>query len=114
MAKYQSYFEKVRDFLREHGPCRAKTIIAQTGCSRSSLSQILFRSHRGSFVSSPLNGYSRAKLWSLAADTDPGFAQLTLRLPKEVVGKIQAIADQLDISEAAVVSLLLERYLGDG
>jgi hypothetical protein len=70
----KSQFLRVAEFLLSKGnrPRSAQMILKKTGVSRSSLSQMLHRTHKDSFISAPIPGYARKKLWSLtpAAATD--------------------------------------------
>jgi hypothetical protein len=63
----KSQYLRIAEFLlsRENRPRTARAILKATGISRSSLSQILHRTHKDSFVSVPIPGFSRKKLWSL-------------------------------------------------
>lgn len=63
----KTQFLKVAEVLLAEGnkPRSARWIVTATGISRSSLSQIIHRTHRESFVSSDIHGYSRKKLWAL-------------------------------------------------
>ena len=60
-------FLKVADFLlaKKNRPRSAWAIMKATGITRSSLSQILHRTHKGMFVGHEVPGYSRKKFWSL-------------------------------------------------
>lgn len=63
----ESYFARIVDFLRWRvKPQSAKTIGKALGIPRGSLSQILYRSHRDSFVSSVATGYARNRVWALS------------------------------------------------
>jgi hypothetical protein len=64
----KSQFITVAEFLLAGGnrPKSARVIVKATGISRSSLSQIIHRTHRSSFVSFSIPGYSRKKLWALS------------------------------------------------
>lgn len=63
----ESHFARIVDFLRWRvKPQSAKTIGKALGIQRGSLSEILYRSHRDSFVSSVAPGYARNRLWALS------------------------------------------------
>lgn len=63
----KSHYLRVAEFLlwKRNRPRSAQAILKRTGISRSSLSQILHRTHKESFIATPIPGYSRKKLWSL-------------------------------------------------
>jgi hypothetical protein len=63
-------FERIEAFLRSKGnkPQTSSAIMAATGISRGSLSQILYRTHKDRFVYHSITGYSRKKLWSLKGE----------------------------------------------
>src|SRR5690242_7358714 len=63
----KSQFQRVAEFLMQKGnrPKTASAIIRGAGITRSSLSQILHRTHKDSFESVPIPGYTRKKLWCL-------------------------------------------------
>jgi hypothetical protein len=60
-------YEKVVEFFREHKnkAASAKMVMKATGVSRSSLAQIFYRTHKDSFVSGPVPGYTKKKWWAL-------------------------------------------------
>jgi hypothetical protein len=64
----KSQFQRVAEVLMAKGnrPRTASAIMKAAGISRSALSQILHRTHKDYFVSIPIPGYSRKKLWSLS------------------------------------------------
>jgi DNA-binding MarR family transcriptional regulator len=58
---------RVAEFFIERGnrPATARFIMKKTGISRSSLSQILHRTHKDKFISTAMPEYARKKLWKL-------------------------------------------------
>ncbi len=66
----KSPFLRIAEVLMDKGnkPRTANPIMKATGISRSALSQILHRTHKDSFVSIPIPGYSRKKLWALTEE----------------------------------------------
>jgi hypothetical protein len=66
----KSHFLKVAEFLlsRNNRPSSAKALLKGAGISRSSLSQILHKSHKESFVSSSIPGFTRKKRWALTGE----------------------------------------------
>ncbi len=79
----KSQFLRIAEFLlsRNNQPTTAKAILLGSGVKRASLSQILHRSHKDSFISVPIPGFSRIKKWAL---TEAAAAQgeLVLVCPK--------------------------------
>jgi hypothetical protein len=65
----KSNFLRVAEFLvsNSNRPRSARAILKATGITRSSLSQILYRTHRDYFVSSDIPGFNRKKRWALTA-----------------------------------------------
>jgi hypothetical protein len=65
------YFERIVDFLmsKDNEPQSAAAIMRATRIRRGSLSQIFYRSHKNSFISFKVPGYSRKKLWALSEET---------------------------------------------
>jgi hypothetical protein len=79
----KSQFQRIAEVLMFKGnrPRTTRAIMRETGISRSALSQILHRTHKDSFVSTPIPGYSRKKLWSLTEEAARmAAAQLGTRL----------------------------------
>jgi hypothetical protein len=64
----KSHYTRIAEYLLGNGnaPRSASAIADATGISRSSLGQVLYRTHPASFVSYPMPGYSRKKLWALS------------------------------------------------
>jgi hypothetical protein len=64
----KSQFLRIAEALISKGnrPITARAIMRSAGVSRSSLSQILHRTHREAFESFPMPGYSRKKVWKLS------------------------------------------------
>lgn len=63
----KSQFLRIAEYLLsvDNRPRSTRAILRNTGVTRSSLSQILHRTHKESFVSTPIPGYTRKKKWSL-------------------------------------------------
>jgi hypothetical protein len=66
----KGHYDRVVDFFRSVGnaPQTAGAIIRATRIPRGSLSQILYRNHKDSFVSVLAPGYSRKRLWQLTQE----------------------------------------------
>lgn len=76
--QHKSQFQRIAEALMAKGnkPKTANWIVKATGITRSSLSQILHRTHKDSFVSTLIPGYSRKKLWSLTEEAAKAAGQL--------------------------------------
>jgi hypothetical protein len=70
LGEPRTQFERIVTFFRTMGgmPQTTKAIMNATGISRSSLSQLLYRTHRDFFVPTASPGYSRKKLWTLSEE----------------------------------------------
>ena len=64
----QSPFSAIGHVLMERGnlPMTASEIMKVSGVSRSALSQVLHKSNKELFISLPIPGYSKKKLWALS------------------------------------------------
>jgi hypothetical protein len=71
-AGEKSHFRLVVEVLMERGnkPLPASTIVRRAGISRGALSQVLHRTHKDSFISIPIPGYSRKRLWKLTNEAE--------------------------------------------
>jgi hypothetical protein len=79
----KTQFQKVVEFFcaRDNQPQTMDAIVEATGIPKGSLAQVLYRTHRESFVTGPALGQSKRRVWALTVTTfrqAQGLVQLDL------------------------------------
>jgi hypothetical protein len=99
-----SHYARVAKYLLSHGnqPRSAKAIARESGISRSSLSQILYRSHKDKFASTVIPGFARKKLWAL---TKEAVVEESRKLQVDLFGEVMEDFSQLS-GEACCAKIL--------
>jgi DNA-binding PadR family transcriptional regulator len=67
-SEQKSHFMRIAEILLEKGnaPTSTLELVAATGLSHGSLSQVIHRTHKECFISTAMPGYARKKLWELS------------------------------------------------